>query len=283
MLWDFARDLNLPTAFHIHVLQQRLNELRGVEDTLSKRAQAQAIKEANVVLCPSHSVATEIAGIRPDASVVGQGIRVTVPSPVRDPYVSTVSYIGRFADIKGTSEFIRALAIVADERPSLRVVMAGGLPDNPKSEKRWRARILEALPNAELPGWLAPSDLERVYQESHIVVVPSWHETFGLVALEAMAHGAAVVASACGGLSELIAHNESGLLVPPQDCKALTRAVLELLNKPSWAEQLGQNAAMSVAARYKWPERIRALDRIYDGLIIFRKKVGRDRGKLKGA
>ena len=101
MLWEFADQLGLATVLHVHVLQARLNALRGIKETLSSKAQEIAIANADAVLCPSQAVAHEIAERRGDATVIGQGITVPSAQQASSEARPTVSYIGRFADIKG--------------------------------------------------------------------------------------------------------------------------------------------------------------------------------------
>ena len=79
-----------------------------------------------------------------------------------------------------------------------------------------------------------------VLERATVVLVPSLGEGFGMVALEAMERGRAVVASAVGGLSEIVVAGETGLLVPPGDAAALAAAVVELARDPDRARTLGR-------------------------------------------
>jgi glycosyltransferase involved in cell wall biosynthesis len=80
---------------------------------------------------------------------------------------------------------------------------------------------------------------QPVYEQAAIVVVPSLGEGFGMVALEAMERGRAVVASDVGGLPEIVVANETGLLVPPGDAEALAAAVVELASDTSRVAAFG--------------------------------------------
>jgi glycosyltransferase involved in cell wall biosynthesis len=85
------------------------------------------------------------------------------------------------------------------------------------------------------------------------VVVPStWQEPFGLVALEAMSAQACVVASAVGGLPELVAHERTGLLVPADDVAALADAMARLLADPALRQRLGRAARAEVVRRFSY-------------------------------
>ena len=91
-------------------------------------------------------------------------------------------------------------------------------------------------------------------------MVPSRFETFGLSALEGMASGMAVVASDCGGLSELIEHDVNGLLLPPDDVDALARAIGDLLADPQRRARLGRAAMSRVRERWTWAQLLPAME-----------------------
>lgn len=90
-----------------------------------------------------------------------------------------------------------------------------------------------ALPRNEMPAF---------WNSLSVAVVPSFHEAFGLIALEAMACGIPVVASAVGGLKEIVEDSETGMLVPPGDAAALAQALITLLTNEPLRLRLAQGA-----------------------------------------
>jgi glycosyltransferase involved in cell wall biosynthesis len=110
---------------------------------------------------------------------------------------------------------------------------------------------------ADLPGALAALD---------VVAVPSWNEAFSLVTAEAMAAGRAVVASRAGALEELVSHEETGLLVPPRDPRALADALLRLAADPALAERLGREARRS-ATRFAREPRVAEVLALYERVL----------------
>lgn len=113
-------------------------------------------------------------------------------------------------------------------------------------------------PSPDLPawvvalGWLNHSELSERYAAASVVAVPSvWEEPFGLTALEAMASGRPVVASARGGLMETVVDGETGLLVPPGNPHALAAAIRALLTDPEKARKMGERGTER-ARRYGW-------------------------------
>jgi glycosyltransferase involved in cell wall biosynthesis len=101
-------------------------------------------------------------------------------------------------------------------------------------------------------GFVAHDELERLYDRAAVVAVPSYREGFGIVCAEAMAHGKPVVASAVGGLLDLVADEETGLHVPPGDVPALRAALERLLADPALRERMGEAARVRVRERFSW-------------------------------
>lgn len=98
-------------------------------------------------------------------------------------------------------------------------------------------------PLVRLLGWLSPEEMSIQLQQSACLVVPSeWYETFGMVVIEAFAHGLPVIASRIGALAELIEDGETGLLFEPRDQGDLATKVRFLLDRPDEARRMGENA-----------------------------------------
>ncbi|PDV96968.1 glycosyltransferase [Candidatus Chloroploca asiatica] len=184
---------------------------------------------------------------------------------------------GRMEPLKGMDALIRALALLREQgRPdadALRVVLIGGEPET--RPQAWNAeqrrldalrthlgvadqvRFLGAQPQELLPTYFAAADL---------VAVPSHYESFGLVALEAMASGVPVIASNAGGLALTIEDGRSGLLVPPNDHHALAERIAWVLDRPLLAAQLRAGAHQR-ATEYGWPGIARRMSSIYETLV----------------
>jgi glycosyltransferase involved in cell wall biosynthesis len=278
MLWEAARELptDAPGVFSVHVVQAVQRRLRGLETpTRSEEAQAAAMLEAARVLVPSEATRRDVGALAPG---VASTLRVapfgvgSLPLPAPPPRAgegerATVLYAGRFADVKGTAELFEAIDRVVTRVPSARFLLAGGLPDNRRAERRWRERFhartsAAAKDRTDFLGWLDPDALEERYASAALLVAPSWHETFGLAVAEAMARGLAVVASDAGALPELVTHGETGLLVPPRDPEALTDALVELLESPERLARMGA-AARATTKHGTWTERIGAFLEAY--------------------
>jgi glycosyltransferase involved in cell wall biosynthesis len=167
-----------------------------------------------------------------------------IPSAVRIPErvgeeadPPYVLYAGRLSPEKGVAELVAA----AD---GLELVVAGDGP------------LREAVPGAL--GFLARHDLEPLYERCAVVACPSYREGFGVACAEAMAHGKPVVASAVGGLRDLVVDGETGLLVPPGDVEALRGALRRLLEDRELRRRLGAAARERAVERLGWEAATRA-------------------------
>jgi glycosyltransferase involved in cell wall biosynthesis len=137
--------------------------------------------------------------------------------------------------IKGHRTLFRAVAAARAEVPDLELDVAGAGPLEHELRAQVAALGLDGTVRflGQVPGAV------EVMERSCAVVVPSLGEGFGMVALEAMERGRAVVASAVGGLPEIVADGETGLLVPPGDVDALAAAFVALARDPERLRVLG--------------------------------------------
>jgi D-inositol-3-phosphate glycosyltransferase len=108
----------------------------------------------------------------------------------------------------------------------------------------------------------AQDELPEFYAAAEMVVMPSHYESFGMVALEAMAMGTPVVASEVGGLAFLIQDGVNGFLVPSRDPEALAERIYTLLNDENCQQQLGQQASIK-AKQYDWPLIVDRMLKVY--------------------
>jgi glycosyltransferase involved in cell wall biosynthesis/predicted metal-dependent phosphoesterase TrpH len=164
-----------------------------------------------------------------------------------------VLYAGRITLEKGAELLADALLAARERDPRLRLVLAGGGPE----EERLRERLGE---HATFLGWLEGADLARAYADADIFCFPSATDTFGQVILEAQASGLPVVAVAAGGPLTLIEDGVSGLL-READPEQLAHALVELAGSPLLRERLARTAASAVRER-TWE---RALERLAAG------------------
>ncbi len=178
-----------------------------------------------------------------------------------------ILFVGRPDPIKGLEVLLRALAILAERWPdwSERFCLAVVGGDPGEALRRLQRQLgLEAL-----VAFLGPRDHEELppfYAAACCCVVPSYYESFGLVALEAMACGVPVIASRVGGLAYTVQDGVSGLLVPPGDPRALAEALDRLVRDPELRARLGEGARRR-AARFSWREVARQTLQLYGQVL----------------
>jgi glycosyltransferase involved in cell wall biosynthesis len=156
--------------------------------------------------------------------------------------------------------------------PDARFTLAGGLPENPRAEARWRRRWQQAAPASQrgrvvFTGWLDQKDMMERYRHADVLVSPSWFETFGQVVLEAMLTGLPVAATRCGGVAELLQDGQLGLLSEPRDVDGLSANGVRLLADPELAARLGAAAARHAREHYLWPLILPRLQLLYEPFV----------------
>jgi 2-deoxystreptamine N-acetyl-D-glucosaminyltransferase/2-deoxystreptamine glucosyltransferase len=231
-----ARTLGLPYVVQVW----------GTDLELARRAPAlfrPVLRHARAVVAASSWLAEE-------ARALGAGSVEVIPSgvdlpgevaPEADP--PEVLYAGRLSPEKGVAE-------LAEAARGLNLVVAGDGP--------LRDRVPGAL------GFVSHDELEALYRRAAVVVCPSHREGFGVVAMEAMAHGRPVVASAVGGLLDLVVDGETGLLVPPGDIGALRAALDRLLADPDLRRRLGETGRERISERFSWDTVTRSTIALYE-------------------
>jgi phosphatidyl-myo-inositol dimannoside synthase len=173
--------------------------------------------------------------------------------PAGFPQGRVLLTVGRWAAserYKGADELIRSVATLCQEEDNLQLVVVGGGDDIPRL--RQVAADHSIANRVHFLGILSRENLAACYAHAEIFALPSTGEGFGLVFLEAMAFGKALVAAAAGGAIDLIEDRASGLLVPPGDQEALVRALRSLLVDESLRSQLGKKAVAVVRERYRF-------------------------------
>jgi alpha-maltose-1-phosphate synthase len=185
-----------------------------------------------------------------------------------DPSVPTVLFVGRITRQKGILHLVHALRHLPG---GTQVVLCAGAPDTEAIALEMAVAVDEARRDAAAEiVWIAEmlpkEDVIALYSHAAVFVCPSVYEPFGIINLEAMACETPVVASAVGGIPEIVVHGETGLLVPleaegggsaePRDAAAfsaaLAAAVNELLRDGARREAMGRAARARVLERFSW-------------------------------
>jgi glycosyltransferase involved in cell wall biosynthesis len=189
--------------------------------------------------------------------IVHYGIEPGAPPPP-PPGGPRLAIVGRLIPIKGHEVLLESLARVRAEIPDVTLEIAGDGPLD--SNLRATSARLGLADRVTFLGRVARPG--PVYERAAIVIVSSFGEGFGMVALEAMERGRAVIASDVGGLPEIVASGETGLVVPSGDPAALAGALVELARDPGLTAALGaagRERALSAFSQERCTEQIEAL------------------------
>ena len=166
-----------------------------------------------------------------------------------DPARPYVIFVGRITRQKGVPVLLRAAAELA---PDAQLVLCAGQPDTP-GQLAEVTELVQGLDNAVwIPKMLEKREVIQLLTHATVFACPSLYEPLGIVNLEAMACGTAVVASRTGGIPEVVADGETGLLVEPDDPSALAEALNALLRDPERARAMGQAGRVRAETEFSW-------------------------------
>lgn len=183
---------------------------------------------------------------------------------------SVVLTVGRLSREKAQIDLIEAFKRLGDRKPKIssRLIIVGDGPE--------RARLEAAAESFGGKGLVIftgqVSDVQTLFAVADVFVLPSHSEGSPNVLLEAMAAYLPIVATAVGGVPEMVANNESALLVPPNDSSSIAAAIARILTNRELAQRLTTNAATLVDTRYTPENYVRFLVEIYREVIVARQQ-----------
>ena len=165
---------------------------------------------------------------------------------------SIVLFVGRVEPLKGIDRLLMAMPILDNGR-DLRLVVVGGDDDSQPEKERLQslARNLNIQDTVTFVGTVRQEDLPLYYSAADVCVIPSYYESFGLVALESLACGTPVVATNVGGMESVVRHGQNGYLVKDNAPVHLADTIASLLAKPDARRESADSIRASVG-RFSW-------------------------------
>jgi D-inositol-3-phosphate glycosyltransferase len=298
-----AKELNIPLVHTMHTMARvkNLNLAEGEipEPMIRVQGETQIVAAADALVANTDAEAASLVALYeacPDDVLVvspGVNLKVFTPGPGRaksreilgqDKSAQIISFVGRIQPHKGPEVLIRAISELVSHSQHLRakliVNIVGGASGANQSEVErlkeltsWLniddvVRFAPPVPREELPNW---------YRASDLVCVPSYSESFGLVALEAQACGTPVVATAVGGLRTAVADGISGVLVDGHNPRAWSSVLARLLQEPQRRVLLSMGA-VEHASHFGWDATSRGTLDIYDRVLSARKDAKKNIG-----
>ncbi|MEU4085653.1 glycogen synthase [Streptomyces aureus] len=273
------------TAHSLEPLRPWKAEQLGGGYALSGWAERTAVESADAVIAVSGAMRDDILGCYPDLDparvhVVHNGIDTSLYRPDHGtdvlerigldtgrPYVL---FVGRITRQKGVPHLLRA---VRDIDPAAQVVLCAGAPDTPEIDREFRElyRELSAVRDGVhwIPQMLPRPDVVQLLTHAAAFVCPSVYEPLGIVNLEAMACGTAVVASRVGGIPEVVEDGVTGLLVPLGEGfeAGLAAALDTVLADPATARRMGEAGRRRAVGEFGWDAVARRTVRLYEEVL----------------
>jgi starch synthase len=256
------------TAHSLEPLRPWKAEQLGGGYELSSWCERTAMQSASAIIAVSNGMAVDIHVSYPQVPadrvhVIHNGIDAQQysPDPARDVLDRygidagrpSVVFVGRVTRQKGLPVLLRAAERID---PAAQLVLCAGQADTAELQAEVTGLVdrLRATRSGVIwiPGMLAKSEVIQILSHATVFVCPSEYEPLGIVNLEAMACGSAVVASAVGGIPEVVADGETGLLVPVGDEVALASAVNVLIRDPARAAEFGARGRQRAVADFSW-------------------------------
>ncbi|MGW4023673.1 glycogen synthase [Streptomyces sp. NPDC005009] len=273
------------TAHSLEPLRPWKAEQLGGGYDLSSWAERTAVEAADGVIAVSGAMRDDILASYPALDparvhVVHNGIDTDLyrPDPGTDaldrigldrsrPYVL---FVGRITRQKGVPQLLRAVRGID---PAAQVVLCAGAPDTPEIDREFR-ELYEELSRVRegvhwIPRMLPRPEVIQLLTHAAVFACPSVYEPLGIVNLEAMACGTAVVASRVGGIPEVVADGDTGVLVDADDGfeAGLTRALDSVLGDPEAARRMGEAGRERAVSEFGWGAVARRTAGLYEEIL----------------
>ncbi|SDM74475.1 glycogen synthase [Actinacidiphila guanduensis] len=277
------------TAHSLEPLRPWKAEQLGGGYALSSWAERTAMESADAVVAVSDGMRGDILACYPSLDparvhVIRNGIDTAAyrPDPGTDvlerigidPKRPYVLFVGRITRQKGVPHLLRAARSID---PAAQLVLCAGAPDTPALDREFRALFdeLSAVRDGVhwIPAMLPRPAVVQLLSHASVFVCPSVYEPLGIVNLEAMACGTAVVASAVGGIPEVVEDGVTGLLVPHREGHAeefeagLAQALDRVLGDPAAAERMGEAGRERAETEFGWDTVARRTAELYARLL----------------
>lgn len=276
--WELKNSWNLPVIQMFHTLGYMKNQVargdeeREPETRLRAEREIMGFVDRLVAANPLEKrQMVELYGADPQKiEVIPCGVDLSLFRPVDisqaqeqlkwPPGRQMVLFVGRIQPLKGIDVLLKAIALATDDLPDLcghlGLTIIGGDPEaTMDQEMRRLTRLKEKLGISDLVTFLGTRDQDTLpyyYSAAQVCVVPSYYESFGMVALEAMACGTPVIASKVGGLTFTVKDGVTGYLVPDGDPTALSEKLKLILTDEKLRHRMGEEG-IKMARRYRWP------------------------------
>ena len=288
---DLKRRWGIPMLHMFHTLGEMKNQVArdpAEQESLFRiESEKEIVQQADRILSPTLAERAQLKWLYQadlsKVSVIPPGVDISHFYPIPkdeakafigiQPEEQMVLFVGRIEPLKGVDTLIQAMSCLnfweGVSEKTIRLAIIGGDPDVDPEEMTAEMSRLQKLANDLSMGKMvlflgkrSQDSLPYFYSAAEVVVMPSHYESFGLVALEAMACGTPVVASQVGGLAYLVQNGVTGYLVQDDDPDEMCQRLKQLLVDHALREELGRQAAQ-YAQEYEWGRIASQIENVY--------------------
>ncbi len=280
-----------PIVHMFHTLGEMKNRIARTQEEREGvyriDGEKQVLRRANRIVVATLAELTQLRFLyKADASklvVIPPGVDVShfypIPADEARTYIGLkpddrmILFVGRIEPLKGVDTLLEAMSCLQlKEKKRVHLAIIGGEPDaDPETMTAEMTRLMnlcEVLGLDQSVVFLGKRDQDKLpyyYSAAEVVVMPSQYESFGMVALEAMACGTPVIASEVGGLAYLVRDGETGFTIPAEEPETLCDKLSWLLNEDVLRRKMGAQAA-AYARDYAWEKIAKQIVDVYEGV-----------------
>lgn len=277
---SLKEEFGIPLVHTSHSLGIAKKEATGTANPIRLEAEKKVLVTADKVIATTDvekQIIQEFAGPIINIEVISIGVAKEFQLQMKKKSVTKplFVYAGRLEKTKGIGTLLDAFKKLKKENPELdaKLVLAGGdkeeidfktgLPVNPhlKDKVKGMEEYIEFI------GPQSQQGLSNLFSKATSVIVPSYYESFGMVAAEAQACGTPVIASGVGGLKDVVSHGKTGLQVKPKDPSQLAKAMKTILKDNLLAKRLGKEAGDRARRIFNWSTIAKEIDKTYEELL----------------
>lgn len=285
--WD-----GIPIVHMFHTLGEMKNRIARTEEEREGEyrinGEKQVIRRADRIIVATVAELTQLRFLykaNGNMVVIPPGVDVShfypIPGDEAKMYVGLkpedrmVLFVGRIEPLKGVDTLIQAMSglQLKEKNKPVHLAIIGGdpsaSPEEMSAEMARLQKLCDDLAVGQTVVFLGKRDQDKLpyyYSAAQLVVMPSHYESFGMVALEAMACGTPVIASEVGGLAYLVRDGETGFTIPDQEPEELCDKISWLLNDHELHETMSARA-VEYAQDYAWEKIAKQIVEVYDGLV----------------
>lgn len=280
-LYPSARKRRLPCVTTVHRLYSTempwsKNEYKNVLDRklhlkLVTRFEKSSVTHSDAVIAISEEVIKELDSIQAPKTLIHliyNGVNTDITIQQNKPSGNQLLFVGRLNEIKGVYPLVESMLQV---RPDIHLKMLGDGVEMENLQKRIEALGLQH--RIQLAGRQSIEEVFRQLEKSYALILPSYHESQGIVLMEANLAGKPTLGSDVPGINEMIAPGKNGYLFPAGNPAAMAKAINQLFENPTEAARLGAWGREWVMANFSWEKIAREVEEVYEQVTLGKRNL----------